>query len=333
MGTNSKHYNARLITGLAVLLIVAFAVSLYMGSAEISIKEVINSAKSGDIRNTSYRIFMFIRLPRSLAALFAGVALAVSGVIIQVVLSNPLASPNIIGVNSGAGFFALLAMIFMPSQPEMIPFMAFLGALATSMIIYLLSLKFGARRITIVLAGIAIGGILSAGTDLLLTMFPQSIIGSKSFMVGGFSGITLKSLFPAGYYILAGLIVALILSYEMNLLLLGGETAKSLGVRVGVIRLVLIAVASILAGAAVSFSGLLGFIGLVVPHLGRMLVGNNNKVLIPISALLGGSFVIICDTICRVMFAPYEIPVGIVMSFLGGPFFIYFLFKRRRSYD
>jgi len=310
-----------------VVLIIAFCIGLSFGSTKISISELIDAIRTNQKGLVVYRVFLYVRLPRVIAAMFAGAALAVSGVIIQGVLHNPLAGPNIIGVNSGAGFGAICAMIIFPYKVGSVPVMAFLGALITSLLVYLIALKSKSGKVTIVLAGVAISSILSAGIDALKTVFPDVIIDSNSFMIGGFSGISIKSLFPAVYYIIFGLLLAMLMARNIDILGLGEEMAQTLGVNVKLNRFLLIICSSMLAGAAVSFCGLLGFVGLIVPHIVRKYTGNNHKLLIPCSALMGASFVIICDLISRVLFVPYEIPVGIVMSFIGGPFFIILLLK------
>ncbi|MBP3339225.1 MAG: iron ABC transporter permease [Lachnospiraceae bacterium] len=310
-----------------VVLIIAFCIGLSFGSTKIDIGELIDAIRTNQKGLVVYRVFLYVRLPRVLAAMFAGAALAVSGVIIQGVLHNPLAGPNIIGVNSGAGFGAICAMIIFPYKVGSVPVMAFLGALITSLLVYLIALKSKSGKVTIVLAGVAISSILSAGIDALKTVFPDVIIDSNSFMIGGFSGISIKSLFPAVYYIIFGLLLAMLMARNIDILGLGEEMAQTLGMNVKLNRFLLIICSSMLAGAAVSFCGLLGFVGLIVPHIVRKYTGNNHKLLIPCSALMGASFVIICDLISRVLFVPYEIPVGIVMSFIGGPFFIILLLK------
>lgn len=320
---------------LLLLLTGALLFSLFTGSHSISMNTFFKELCSGNQTGVAYRIFIHVRFPRTLAAALAGAALATSGVLIQAVLNNALAGPNIIGVNSGAGFFALLCASLFPTALFLIPIAAFAGALCTSMLIYALASKTGASRITIVLAGVAMSGILSAGIDTLTILFPDDVIGATGFMVGSFSGVTLSALHPAGWMIMIGILSAVLLSYDLNVLSLGEETAAGLGMNVKMIRFIAIVIASLLAGAAVSFAGLLGFVGLITPHISRKFVGNNNRLLIPCSAILGAIFTLVCDTLGRVLFAPFEFPVGILLSFLGGPFFLFLLLQRGkgRIYD
>jgi iron complex transport system permease protein len=310
--------------------VVLGVLSVCFGAVWIPPQELAGVFRSADPSSPAYRIVMFVRLPRTAAAMLSGGALAVSGAIIQAVLNNALAGPNIIGVNAGAGLFALLCMVLFPTLPGLLPAAAFCGALLAALVVYAIAVKTGASRVTIVLTGVAVGSILSAGISAVTILYPDAVIGASSFMVGGLGHVTIGGIRFAAGYIGAGLLLALLLGYEMNLLTLGEDTALSLGMRVGVYRFVLIMTAAMLAGAAVSFAGLLGFVGLIVPHGVRILAGGDHRFLIPCCALCGAAFVTACDLLARLVFSPYELPVGIVMSFLGGPFFIWLLFKQRR---
>jgi iron complex transport system permease protein len=179
------------------------------------------------------QIIVHVRLPRTLACALAGAALAVAGVLLQAVLNNAMASPNIIGVNAGAGFFALLASSLLPASAAAVPAAAFLGALGAAMLIYLLALRAGLSRTTLVLAGIAVGGMLTAGVSALRLLFPDAAVGSDAFMAGGFSGAAMERLLPALPFIIAGLALALILAPDVNVLCLGEESAAGLGLNVG----------------------------------------------------------------------------------------------------
>ena len=314
-----------------LLFVMTLCFSLFTGNTMFSPLELWNDFIQGKSNTTEYRIFMYSRLPRTMAAIAAGAALAVSGTLIQAVLNNALASPNIIGVSSGAGFFALLSASFFPMFPRLVPVSAFWGALLTSMLIYLIAVKTGASRITLILSGVAISGILSAGIDLITILYPDDVIGATGFMVGSFSGITFSSLFPAVIFIGIGILFAFIFSYDLNILALGESTAASLGLRVSSLRLIVIAISALLSGAAVSFAGLLGFIGLIIPHICRALVGHDYRKLIFYAAIMGASFAMLCDSLGKLLFAPFEVPVGIVLSFLGSPFFLFLLFVKRRG--
>ena len=326
----SKQRNFIFIAVCFLALIILALLSLCLGTACYSPVEVLNVLLYGDTASKAYRIIMFVRLPRVIAAILAGGALAVSGGIIQAVLNNPLASPNIIGVNSGAGLLVLLSAAFLPNQTELLPLAAFVGAIITAVLILFMSLGPKSSRLTIILMGIAITSIFGAGMNTIMIIYPDAYIGSGTFLVGGLSAVTMDMLKMPAIYIAIGMAAALFFCNDLNLIALGRDTARSLGMNVTLYQSVLRIVAALLAGAAVSFAGLLGFVGLIVPHAVRFLTGNDNRYVIPASALAGMAFVVLCDMLSRILFLPYEIPVGILMSFIGGPFFIYLIFRTRR---
>ena len=312
---------------LALLLCAAAALSLRCGSRDYTLAQLLGALHAG-AGDPVRRTLLFVRMPRTAAAALAGGALALSGALMQAVLNNTMASPNVIGVNAGAGFAALLAVTLFPGAGRM-PMASFLGAFLTALFIYLLAVRAGLSRTTLILAGLAVSSILTAASNTITLLAPDSLAGASNFMLGGFSGVTLTAVGRSGWYLAAGAALALFLSTELNVLQLGEESAASLGLHVGRVRLLAILAAALLAGAAVSFSGLLGFVGLLVPHMARRLVGSDNRWLLPAAALLGGAFVLLCDVLARVLFAPFELPVGIVMSLLGGPFFLYLLLRRK----
>ncbi len=299
-----------------------FVLSLLFGSTEMSLLHAICAILDGNVSDADYRILLYIRLPRAIASLAAGSALAVSGALIQAVLQNPMAAPNIIGVNSGAGLAATLTIAVFPSALSFLPLSAFFGALAACLLIYAISAKTSASKLTITLVGIAVGSVLNAGINTVKVIFPDSVYDTDIFMIGGFSGVTYEKLLPACVVIAAALIVSFCMAKNIDILGLGGKTAQSLGMNVALVRFLLLVLASALAGAAVSFAGLLGFVGLLVPHIMRKFVGNRHRELLFASALCGGCLVLLCDLLSRVIFAPYELPVGILLSLVGGCFFI-----------
>lgn len=311
-----------LFLSLVLAASVLFLLSLIFGSTDMSIVGAIKAMLDGNFADADYRILFYIRLPRVIAALFAGCALAVSGVLIQAVLQNPMAAPNIIGVNSGAGLAVSLTIAVFPNVLPLLPVFAFFGALAACLLIYVIALKSSASKLTITLVGIAVGSVLNAGINTVKVAFPDSVYDTDVFMIGGFSGVTYDKILPACAVISVAVIAAFLMARNADVLGLGGNTAKSLGMNVPLVRFVLLVIASALAGAAVSFSGLLGFVGLLVPHIMRRFAGNRYIILIPASALCGGGLVLLCDLLSRVIFAPYELPVGIILSLVGGVFFI-----------
>lgn len=309
------------------LFCLAVLLSLGVGAAKITPYEMWQAMLSPESANA--RILVHVRLPRTIGAVLAGAGLAVAGVIIQSVLNNPMASPSIIGVNAGAGLAAALCCGLFPTVPLATTAAAFSGALLAVLLVYGIAKKTGASRITLILAGVAVNSFLNAGTDTITTLIPDALIGSASFRLGGLAGVSLRLLRPAAVFIIVGIVLAMLLHHELDVLALGESTAKSLGMSVELCRFILLMTAAALAGASVSFAGLLGFVGLIIPHMARFLVGTESRFLVPFSALLGGSFLTICDVLSRLIFAPFEVPVGILMSFLGAPFFIWLLLRQR----
>lgn len=324
-----RHNKGLFFIGLSVLVAFAVLVSLLVGSVKVTPQEVMAALFGRESTSTAARIILYSRLPRTCAALLAGAALAVSGMVIQTVLNNPLASPGIIGVNSSAGFAVALVCAIIPTAQKYTPFVAFFGALIGVLLVLVLSQSTVAARITVVLAGVAISNLFSAGIDAVVTLVPDALSGVTDFRIGGFNGVTMVQLVPAAGIILLSLLILLSLSQQLDILALGSDTAQSLGLSVKPMRLVFLVLAAALAGATVSFSGLLGFIGLIVPHIMRRLVGEESGILLVSSALGGAFFVVLCDLVARVIFAPFEIPVGIVLAFAGAPFFLWLLFKQR----
>lgn len=316
---------------LAILLIPAALLSLTLGASGIDPGEMLRAWTAGEIASKEYRIFMYVRLPRTAAAMLAGAALAVSGWILQTILVNPLASPGIIGVNAGAGLFALIAMIALPGLSLAVPMGAFWGALVAALVIYFVARKTGASRTTIVLSGVAISGILSAGMDALVTVWPDAALSRAFFSIGGFSDVTMRKLAMALPLISIGFVMALLLRREASILSLGDDMAAGLGLNIQRNRFLLILASALMAGGAVSFAGLLGFVGLVVPHIARMLTRRDERWGVPMCMVLGALFLVLCDLTARLLFSPYELPVGVILSLMGGPFFLYILYTQKRS--
>ncbi len=274
-------------------------------------------------------ILRYIRFPRVMAAVFAGAGLAGAGVIIQTLLGNSLAGPNIIGVNSGAGFMTLIAALVFPLVPQMQPLAAFLGALFSVMMIYILSRRAGASKMTILLSGVVLNSLLNAASEALCTFFPDIHMSYAAFRVGGLSTVQTSVLYPAVILIAVLFVIVQCRSGILELLSLGDDTAFTLGVSVKKYRLLFLICAAGMAGAAVSFAGLIGFLGLIVPHGARLVVGDEIKKLFPLSVLWGSLLLLVCDTVARTAFAPFELSVGIVISIIGAPIFIRMLLSRK----
>lgn len=323
------------LTVLALAVVLAALAGLCFGSQGYTPLQLWQAWCSGDPQNAVYRVLLHVRWPRTLAGLLAGSALAAAGVLLQAVLNNAMASPNVIGVNAGAGLAALCAAALWPAHPNAVQPAAFAGALAAALLVYGLALGAGVSRTTLVLAGLAVSGMLTAGMNTIKILYPDAIAGASDFLVGGLSGVTLSGLKGAVLYLITGTLLALLLAADLNVLCLGEQSAASLGLHIGAVRFLGILAAALLAGAAVSFAGLLSFVGLLAPHIARRLVGNNHRILLPAAMLLGAAFVVLCDVLARCLFAPFELPVGILLSLIGGPFFLGLLLhsRGRRMYD
>lgn len=326
---STRHSKGIFWAVLLLLVLTAIGMSLWTGPVALSPGQVFDVLRGKDASSTAARIVFYSRLPRTCAAFLAGAALAVAGAVIQTVLNNPLASPGVIGVNSGAGFAVALVCAVLPAARQYTPLVALGGALAAALLVTGLSWRTGASRITVVLAGVAISALFGAGIDAVVTLAPDALEGVADFRVGGFTGVTMAQLAPAGGLILAGLGAVLSLARQMDILGLGSDTAKSLGLWVGMVRFILLFLAAVLAGAAVSFCGLMGFVGLIVPNTMRRLLGESSLELTAASALGGAFFVTVCDVLARILFAPFELPVGIILAFAGAPFFLWLLLRQK----
>ncbi|GAA3399658.1 FecCD family ABC transporter permease [Paenibacillus hodogayensis] len=315
------------ITALVVLLAAAcltIAFSIGSGAVSIPLSDIWQYVFHG-YQGPMKEIIWNIRLPRTLVAALVGVNLALAGALLQGVMRNPLADPHIIGVSSGAGLFGIIILILFPHMSGLLTPVAFLGASLAAVIIYVLAWKQGIHPVRIILAGVAVSAFLGSGISALLTFYSDRVNGALVFLVGGLAAKSWPQLRTMLPYSIGGVALALIGSAHMNILALGDTKAKGLGLRVEATRLVMAAVATLLAASAVSVVGLLGFVGLIVPHSARLLIGSDYRYLLPASALLGITVVTLCDTIARLMFAPIELPVGIFMGVLGAPFFLYLL--------
>ncbi|MDE6984425.1 MAG: iron ABC transporter permease [Lachnospiraceae bacterium] len=317
------------IVSLSLLLVLCSFGGILLGSVPLSPQGVLRCLAGLDRDSTTYVLVNTVRLPRVLGGCLAGMGLAAAGVILQSVMNNTLASPNTIGVNSGAGFAVMLALMLGGGFSSAVPAAAFAGALVTTLTIFGLAYMADSSRTTIILAGITVSSFLNAGINTIKLIDADITVNLTTFMIGSLSGITFDSLRLPSAAICAALLLSLFLTKPLNILGLGDDIARSLGLHVTRSRLILLVLSSVLSGCVVSYAGLLGFVGLIVPHICRRLFGNDARYLLPCSALLGACFVLVCDMLGRVLFAPFELPAGVLMSFVGGPFFLYLLFKKK----
>jgi len=313
----------RIIVILLPLLMLTMAAGLCFGSAPLSFEAL----AAGD--ETARVILLGIRLPRVLAGLLAGVGLSTAGVLLQTVTANELASPNIIGINSGAGLAVILLLALAPEMGKWLPAGAFCGAFGAALVILAAGSTMGSSRSSILLIGIAITTLFNAVISFLSLLDEGILAQYNHFTVGSLRGLHLNDLLIPGILIACGFGAALALSGQLGVLSLGDAAAAALGVRVKGLRLAAMGCAAACAAAVVSFAGLLGFVGLVVPHMARALVGERPGKMLPVAALLGGCLVILADLLGRTLFAPSELPVGILMSLVGAPYFLTLLIRRR----
>ena len=325
-----KKLNYKMLLCIAIVACIIVALlSICLGSSKLSLSQLWEAVKFRTERGFAQNIFWYVRLPRTLGCLLAGAGLAVSGAVIQGVLANQLASPSIIGVNAGAGLFVTICCACGVLTGWAITIASFLGAMVAVLLVVTVARKVSASRTTVILAGVAINSFLNAGSEAITTLIPEVALMNVDFRVGGFSTVSYVRLIPAGIVIIVALLVILSLCNELDIMTLGEETAQGLGLSVKWMRTIFLGLSALLAGASVSFAGLLGFVGLIVPHAIRKITGSESKKLLPLCAVCGATFVTLCDLCSRLIFNPYEVPVGIIMSFLGGPFFLWLLLKQK----
>ncbi len=330
--TSERQKSKNLIhfTVLIILSIVVILTSVVVGATMLTLDEVLRFFSGQEVPEYVKNIIVLVRIPRALGGFICGVALATSGVLLQTALNNALASPSTIGVNAGAGMFVLISAILFPYNYFARTFSAFLGAVLIALFVYIISVVSGTSKMTIVLAGTAVATFCNAIIDTITIINPDSIYDKTDFYIGGLSGITYDQLIFSGSFIVIGFVLVMLFSRQIDIMILGDEVSSTLGVNVRLIRLVIILSASLMAGASVAIAGLLGFVGLIVPHIAIYLFDNESRTLIPKTALLGGVFVVFSDLIARTIYTPYEVPVGIILSMFGAPFFIYLLFSGRK---
>ncbi len=320
---NSMNQNKKKIKlTIIIFLIISIFLGLYLGTMKLNYSEILNV---GSLDNL---IFFNVRLPRVIVGLLVGAALSLSGTILQAIMRNSLASPNIIGVNAGAGLFVTFFSMFYPSLFYLKPAVAFLGAFLTTLLIYKVAYVNGIRPLRMVLAGVAISALAKSLISLSYILDPDNMKSMLSFSIGSLSLIEVKDIYLILPSVIIGGTVCIISAKKMNIMMLGDDIALNLGVRVEPFRLLMIIISSLLASSAVAVVGLLGFIGLIVPHIVKLLIGNDYKSIYIYSMLFGGGFLVFCDTISRTILSPYELPVGIVTTLIGAIFFIELVRKK-----
>lgn len=322
--SNRKSMRSAILIMLVIACGMGFMISLSQGSLKLSFPGVLH-AIFFESPGPQFQIIHNIRLPRTLVAGLVGMSLSLSGCILQGIMRNPLASPHLIGISAGAGLAGIFILIVVPSAYHLLTPAAFAGALCTTVLIYSLAWQQGLQPTRLILAGVAVSSFLGAWITALMIFYPERVHSVLGFMVGGLAARSWKHFYIILPYSTAGFFFAIVMAKRLNILLLGDETARSLGLHVEANRLIFIVIAALLAASAVSVAGLLGFVGLIVPHMARFIIGSDYRFLLPASALMGAALLMICDTLARVALDPVEIPVGVIMAVLGAPFFLYLL--------
>ena len=315
---------------LAFIAFFSVILSCKIGTIHFTFKEVLKGLFIRDDSLESLIIFK-IRLPRIIIGGMVGICLSLSGCILQGVMRNHLASPTTIGVTSGASFVGYLTLVAFPAYAYLLSIGSIIGALATTLLIYLLAYQKGVSPVKMILAGLAVSAVFSAFNDIIKTLYSDRVGNATSFLVGGLNGVTWDKIWLILPYATVGIIFCILMPAKMNILMLGDETANSLGLRTELFRFILIIISSLLAGSAIAVGGLISFVGLIVPHIARLIIGSDYKYLFPTSILLGFIFVIVADTIGRVILDVGEVPVSIIISFVGAPFFLFLLKWRNKK--
>ena len=327
---NKRTYFPILFSVSGALFLLTALLALCFGSTSLSAAELIGGLLGKKDHAVATVILHSIRLPRLLGGLLAGAGLALSGSLLQHATDNALAAPGVLGINAGAGFFVITLLSLAPNAFYLTPFAAFFGALLTALVILGVASRIGLGKGTVVLCGVALSALFSAGISFFSVLDSDVLSAYTDFSVGGLRGVGYRDLVLAAPILLVSFIGAMLIARRLHLFTLGDTLAASLGVNVRRTRFFALLLACACAAAAVSFAGLLGFLGLIVPHAARRLCRAHTQAELILSPLLGGILLTLADLLGRVLFSPTEVPVGIFMALLGVPFFLYLLCRRGR---
>lgn len=322
-------YKITIIALLACLCVASTIICVAVGSVEYTVQQVFDAFLSEEAE--ARLIIWNIRLPRILCGGIVGICLSLAGCILQGVMRNHMASPSTIGVTSGASFVGYMMLLVFPQYYHMLPIGAIIGSFVTTMMIYVLAYDKGVSPVKMILSGMAVSAVFGAFNDMIKIFFSERLADATSFMVGSLNGVSWADFRLVLPYVAVGVFICFFLPSKMNILMLGDEMANTLGLRTEQFRLFLIAVSSLLAGTSIAVAGMISFVGLIVPHIARLIIGSDYKYLFPTSILMGYSFVVICDTIGRVILPVGNLAVSVVLSFIGAPFFLYLLRKKDKN--
>ena len=315
---------------MAALLLILFFISVCLGSLKVTPGQMLRGlfVEYDDNVATVYDL----RFPRILISMLAGAALAVSGVLMQSVMKNPIADPGVIGISSGAAFTAVIITALAPSLYFLTPLFAFAGGIIAFLLVYSLAWNAGLNPIRIILVGVAINAMFAGLSEAFNSFSGGNLSGVAAIVNGNITMKTWDDVSTLFWYVIVGLILAVFMAQKCNLLALEDKTARSLGVDVNKSRLAVSCIAVLLASISTAIIGIVSFLGLIAPHIGRILVGSDHKKLIPFSMLLGAFILLLADTLGRTIAAPYEISAGIIMAVVGGPFFVFLLKRSGKDY-
>ena len=323
--------NKWMICGI-LLLLMAVMLSLFASNKSLTLMDLLKAATNAkDADEAALLILYGVRVPRTLAGIFCGIGLSVAGLLMQEALNNKLAAPSIMGINNGAGLFALIGSCLLQRSIVARGVFSFVGAMISIALVWLISLYSGSRKNTMILAGVAVSALMSAFTNLIITLRPDSVTDKAAFQLGSLQSIPGSLLIMTSVCVIIGSIGAILLAPGMELLSLGDEMAMGLGLSVKTYRHTSVFLAAFLSAAAVASCGLISFVGLIIPNLVRRMEQEKSRTQVLLCAVWGGALVLFADTLARIMFYPYELPVGMILSVLGAPFFILMIISRKKS--
>uniref|UniRef100_UPI003AB4A6B6 FecCD family ABC transporter permease n=2 Tax=Intestinibacter bartlettii TaxID=261299 RepID=UPI003AB4A6B6 len=304
-------------------------ISLRIGSIDISFKELIDGMFLSKQSN-NFLIIRDLRMPRVLSAVLIGGNLAVAGALLQTTMKNPLADPGIIGISSGASLGAIAVMVIFTDLIKYKIIIAFIGGIIAACLVYLIGEDKGFSPVRIILAGVCVNSILNALSSMVTVFNSAGVSSIQTWLLGSLVNITWNDFKILALYTIVGIALCLLVIKSCDLMGLGDKTAQSLGLNVNRVRVMITFVAVFLTSISTGVGGVISFVGLVIPHICRFLIGSSHKFLIPFSYFMGGFLLLVADTVSRNIFRPYEIPVGLTMCLVGGPFFIYILRRSKR---
>jgi iron complex transport system permease protein len=336
------------LIGILTLVII---LCLNIGFAPISFSEILSiigkqiplingSIDTSTISSVNEAIILQIRLPRILAGAIVGAGLAAAGVMYQGIFRNPMADSYLLGASAGASFAYTLSVLYAGSLAlnvigmSLFQIAAFLGAVLTVFVVYFMSRVGNKVPITtLLLSGIVVNIFILSLQTVFELRSGKALVGIVAWIAGGFTNITWTSIYTVFPFVLIGVVLAYFFTKDLNMLSMGDDTAQHLGVNTERVRQIILVISSLITGATVCISGVIGFVGLIIPHMTRLVIGPDHRILLPTSAIVGAIFLILCDSLARVATGASELPVGVITALSGTPFFIYLLRKRKTTYS